>query len=260
MPGHFLLARLGKRVLRPGGIKMTRRMLDTLDIGASDKIIELAPGPGATARLVLARRPASYIGVDRDGASVAAVTALPHDGNTIVRGHQGDAEHTGLPGGCATVVYGEAMMTMHPTPGKLRVIGEAYRLLEPSGRYGMHELCLVPDDIDASLADEIRATIVGPARVGARPLTVPAWRGLLAEAGFTVVDEVVAPMRLLSFRRLVADEGLLMAVRIVIQALRDPVARRRVRAMRRVFHQYRKHLAGVSMIARRSSATEAGHA
>ena len=27
MPGHWVLARLGKRVLRPGGMELTRRML-----------------------------------------------------------------------------------------------------------------------------------------------------------------------------------------------------------------------------------------
>ncbi len=258
VPGHFLLARLGKRVLRPGGIALTRRMLGGLDIRAGDRVVELTPGLGATARLVLARRPASYTGVDRDGAAVAAVAALPHDGTTVVRGHRGDAERTGLPGGCATVVYGEAMLTMHPAPGKLRVIREAYRLLEPSGRYGMHELCLVPDDIDAGLAEEIRAAIAGPAHVGARPLTVPAWRGLLAEAGFTVAGEAVAPMRLLGLCRMAADEGLPGAARIVIRALRDPVVRRRVRAMRRVFHRYRGHLAGVAMVARRPPATGPG--
>jgi len=250
MPGHFLLARLGKRVLRPGGIEMTRRILDALDIRAGDKVVELAPGPGATARLALARRPASFIGVDQDGAAVSALAALPHDGGTVVIGRQGDAQRTGLPDGSATVVYGEAMMTMHPTPGKLRVMREAYRMLEPSGRYGMHELCLVPDDIDADLAEEIRVAIVGPAHVGARPLTVPAWRQLLAEAGFTVTEEVVKPMRLLSFRRMAADEGLLRAAGIVIRTLRDPVARRRVRAMRRAFHRYRSHLAGVGFVAR----------
>jgi SAM-dependent methyltransferase len=254
MPGHFLLARLGKRVLRPGGITMTRRILDGLDIQADDRVIELAPGPGATARLALARHPASYIGVDQDGAAVAGIAALPHDGGTTVSGHQGDAEHTGLPDGAATVVYGEAMMTMHPTPGKLRVMKEAYRMLEPSGRYGMHELCLVPDDIDAALAEEIRTAIVGPAHVGARPLTVPAWRELLTQAGFTVVEEVVTPMRLLSFRRMVADEGFLSAVRIVLRTLRDPIARRRIRAMRKAFHQHRDHLAGIGMVARRDIA------
>ena len=32
MPGHWVLARMGKRVLRPGGLELTRRMLESLDI------------------------------------------------------------------------------------------------------------------------------------------------------------------------------------------------------------------------------------
>ena len=32
MPGHWLLARLGKRVLRPGGRELTRQMLDSINI------------------------------------------------------------------------------------------------------------------------------------------------------------------------------------------------------------------------------------
>jgi len=31
MPGHWLLSRLGKRVLRPGGLELTRQMLEILD-------------------------------------------------------------------------------------------------------------------------------------------------------------------------------------------------------------------------------------
>ena len=57
-------------------------------------------------------------------------------------------------------------------------------------------------------------------------------------------------MRLLSFRRMAADEGPVRAAGIVLRTLRDPVARRRVRAMRRAFHQYRSHLAGVGFVAR----------
>ena len=36
MPGHWLLARLGKRVLRPGGRELTRQMLNGLSIKSSD--------------------------------------------------------------------------------------------------------------------------------------------------------------------------------------------------------------------------------
>src|SRR4051794_26597211 len=44
MPGHWLLARLGKRVLRPGGRQLTHRMIEALNIGPSDAVIEFAPG------------------------------------------------------------------------------------------------------------------------------------------------------------------------------------------------------------------------
>ncbi len=44
MPGHWLLARLGKRVLRPGGLELTRRLVESLDIRSSGSVAELAPG------------------------------------------------------------------------------------------------------------------------------------------------------------------------------------------------------------------------
>lgn len=57
MPGHWLLARLGKRVLRPGGLELTRRMLAALDVRSSDEVVEFAPGLGTTARIASNRRP-----------------------------------------------------------------------------------------------------------------------------------------------------------------------------------------------------------
>src|ERR1700676_2851711 len=73
MPGHWLLARLGKRVLRPGGRQLTRRMIEALNIGPSDAVIEFAPGLGETARLTLNKKPASYSAVERDKDATALV-------------------------------------------------------------------------------------------------------------------------------------------------------------------------------------------
>ena len=66
MPGHWLLARLGKRVLRPGGLELTRALLDGLAIGPADEVVEFAPGLGVTARMILQRGPRRYTGVERD--------------------------------------------------------------------------------------------------------------------------------------------------------------------------------------------------
>ncbi|MEU1571230.1 methyltransferase domain-containing protein [Streptomyces collinus] len=250
MPGHWLLARLGKRVLRPGGVELTRWMLDTLDMGPGDRVVELAAGLGATARLTLDRAPAAYTAIDRDPAAVAALSTFTTPGATNVRAVQADAAKTGLSTADATVVYGEAMLTMQPEPVKRRIIREAHRLLDGStGRYGLHELCLLPDDLDPALADRIAADLADAIHVGARPLTPAAWSGLLADEGFTVTSHRTAPMALLEPRRLVADEGLLPALRITGRALRDPAARRRVLQMRRVFRRHQAHLGAISLIA-----------
>ena len=53
--GHWLLARLGKRVLRPGGVELTRTLLARAEVAGAD-VLELAPGLGRTAAEIIARR------------------------------------------------------------------------------------------------------------------------------------------------------------------------------------------------------------
>lgn len=110
MPGHWLLAQLGKKVLRPGGVELTRRMLESLDIRSTDEVVEFAPGLGGTARMALERDPASYTGVERDETAARRVRRYLRgsDRQCLV----GRAERTGLPDASATVVFGEAMLTM----------------------------------------------------------------------------------------------------------------------------------------------------
>lgn len=48
-PGHWLLASLGKRVLRPGGLELTRILISRLRPTRADDIVEFAPGLGVTA-------------------------------------------------------------------------------------------------------------------------------------------------------------------------------------------------------------------
>jgi ubiquinone/menaquinone biosynthesis C-methylase UbiE len=132
MPGHWLLARMGKRVLRPGRLQLTCQMIEALNIGPSDAVIEFAPGFGETARLTLNKQPATYTAVERDKDAGAMV-------QKILRGSEqrcvvGLAEETGLPSASATVVYGEAMLSMQTPDQKARIVREAQRLLKPGGR------------------------------------------------------------------------------------------------------------------------------
>jgi hypothetical protein len=165
------------------------------------------------------------------------------------------AEETGLPDASASVVYGEAMLSMQPDSTKARIVGEAARLLKPGGRYGIHELCLVPDDVNESVRDAIQHDLSDEIHVGVRPLTVREWREILAAAGLTVNAEDYAPMHLLEPARLVRDEGLLRAVRFAWNVATHAMARRRVLTMRRVFRKYNRHLAAIAVVAEKPRGT-----
>ncbi len=247
MPAHWLLARMGKRVLRPGGLELTRQLLNELAIGEHDDVVEFAPGLGITARMTLARKPCSYTAVERDRD--AASTVERYLDGPRQRCLVGTAQQTGLPDASASVVYGEAMLSMQPATTKSQIVAEAVRLLIPKGRYGIHELCLVPDDANQTTRDSLERELSDAIHVGVRPLTAREWRELLESAGMIVVAEHTAPMHLLEPRRLVSDEGLLRAIRFVWNVARHRTARRRVLAMRKVFRKYHDNLAAIALVA-----------
>jgi SAM-dependent methyltransferase len=249
--GHWLLARLGKRVLRPGGVELTRTLLGQAGLTDAD-VVELAPGLGRTAAEIVARRPRSYRGVDQDPESVRAtqpVVAAFGDVRTA------DAAETGLDDASADVVVGEAMLTMQGDKAKDAIISEAVRLLRPGGRYAIHELGLTPDDLDEQVKTDVRQALARSIKVNARPLTLAEWQQLLTDHGL-VVDQVgTAPMALLQPRRLVSDEGLGGALRFGRNLLTHRDARRRVLAMRKTFRTHRAHLTAVAVIAHKPGAT-----
>ncbi|BBX03499.1 SAM-dependent methyltransferase [Mycolicibacterium moriokaense] len=245
LPGHWLLARLGKRVLRPGGLELTSRMLAAAGVSGSD-VVELGPGLGRTARDIVALRPRSYVGVDDTAAATDAVRQVvaPVQGKVVVA----DAAVTGLPDDSADVVIGEAMLTMQGDKAKRAIIAEAFRVLRPGGRYAIHELGLKPDSIPQETKDDIRRDLARSIKVNARPLTTAEWVQLLSDAGFVDIRVDYAPMALLNPARVLADEGPLGALRIVGNLIVRGAARARVIGMRRTFHKYRRSLTAVSAV------------
>jgi len=250
MQGHWVLARVGKRVLRPGGIELTRKMIDTLAIGPGDDVVEFAPGMGATAKIVLKRRPDSYCAVERDPAAAALMRRKFAASNVV----QGGAEDSGLPAACATVVYSEALLSMQQPQQKSRIIAEASRLLRTGGRYGIQELCLLPDDISASLRQQIQADMSKEIHVGVQPLCPHEWVRLFQENGLRVTWIGTAPMHLLEPARLLRDEGIAGASRIAFRAATNPALGKRILAMRRLFHKYGEHLGAISLVGERVAA------
>ncbi len=246
-PAFQVLFGLGKTTMRPGGMELTRWMLDALKIEKGDRVVELAPGRGATTRMVLGLSPQSYTAVERDRASQQNVQRILGNG-TLGQCVVGTVQATGLDDASASVVFGEAMLTMQTRESKLKIVKEAFRLLAPGGRYGLHETCLKADTPTATKTDMEHA-LKDALRVGARPLALQEWQALLEEAGFTIEENHEAPMLLLEPKRMVQDEGLWGAIRFVLRVMTTPAARRRIWRIRKTFQAYADHINAASLIA-----------
>lgn len=247
MPGHWLLARMGKRVLRPGGLELTEKMLGDAQLAGAD-VVELAPGLGKTAADILAAKPKSYVGVEADPDAVALTSKVVGTHGRLV---EADAAKTGLDAESSDVVVGEAMLTMQSERGKDAIISEAFRVLRPGGRYAIHELALEPDSLTQEQKTEIRQALARTIKVNARPLTEAEWRERLTANGFEIEKVGFARMALLEPKRVIADEGPLRTLKIVANVLRHGDARRRILGMRSTFRKYRNELSAIEVIARK---------
>ncbi|MEO6820687.1 MAG: class I SAM-dependent methyltransferase [Ginsengibacter sp.] len=247
--GHWILSRMGKKVLRPGGKELTLRLIQGLQINSNDEVVEFAPGIGYTAMEVLKNNPKTYTGIELNEEAA-------NDLRKIIKGENkkiivGNASKVPLKDGSATKVYGEAMLTMHADHRKSEIIKEAYRLLKKGGLYGIHELGLTPDDIDPTLKAQVQKELALTIKVNARPLTKSEWIALLEKEGFKIKMLERNPMSLLETSRIIDDEGFFRSLKIGFNILRQPAARKRINEMKGVFDKYKNHMNAIAIVAQK---------
>lgn len=247
--GHWLLAKMGKRVLRPGGLELTQKLISAVHISPRDAVVEFAPGIGFTASLLLAKQPQSYTGIELNGEAATLLKAKfdPKKCEII----NTSAAQTGLPDSAADKVVGEAMLTMQADHRKSEIIKEAHRILKKGGFYAIHELGLTPDTLNAITKSNIQRELAQVIQVNARPLTQLEWCALLENEGFKIVEIHTAPMLLLETKRMVQDEGLFRTLKIGFNILTHPKAKRKIGAMRKIFQKHKRQMAAFAIIAQK---------
>ena len=245
--GHWVLAKMGKKVLRPGGIELTHKLIKYLNIQPDDDVVEFAPGLGFTANLTLDKNPKSYTGVEINEEAARRLKAqLTKENCNIIVGNASDSS---LQEESYSKVYGEAMLTMHADSRKSKIIGEAHRVLKKGGLYGIHELGLKPENISEETKNQIQKELAQVIHVNARPLTMVEWSQLLEAEGFHVKQKAKNAMHLLEKKRIIQDEGLLGTLKIAYNVLTHPKERKQILAMRKVFRKYKDNLLAIAIVA-----------
>lgn len=252
LKSHQLLAKVGKRVLRPGGKEMTKKLIENLEINSQDKIVEFAPGIGFTASLAVKKHPKTYTGVEIDESHIKNLRKNVISANgTGINFIQGDAESTQLETNSQDKIFGEAMLSMHANQRKSRIIKEASRILKKGGFYAIHELELNLDKSEKEKEADIQKDLALVSRVNARPLTIAEWTRLLEEEGFKIIKVERSPLRVLEPARIIGDEGFFRALKIGMNVMTHSVIRKRILEMRRTFKNNDKNLNAISILAQK---------
>ena len=252
-----------------GGEAGSELLLDGLEVSGDDDIVEYWPGYGLTTRRILPLRPRSYRGIAPDQRTadrlddrlrrhpdLRSLTTRRETDGAYTSFRVACAEATGLPDQSASAVLGENLLTPL-APFRVRsVLREVWRLLPPGGRFGVHELCLVPepswdDRRDRERAAELLAEIERSAGPGLHPRTEAGWRAEIERSGMVVTGVRTAPLAPLTRRRLIRELGARGALEVTARMVANSAETLRLRALADVLRANRADLGAIILIAER---------
>ena len=139
----------------PGGLALTERLGALIELGADQRVLDVASGKGASAIHLAQRFGCAVVGVDYSGESVRAATSAAETAGVgrLVSFQQGDAERLkDFESGFDAVICECAFCTF---PDKPTAASEFARVLKPGGRVGLSDLTRageIPAELNSLLA------------------------------------------------------------------------------------------------------------
>jgi predicted O-methyltransferase YrrM len=205
---HQVLQRVGKTVLRPGGIQVTRTMHGWADVSNGCSVLELCAGLGTGGMALAADRGCHVLLTDQDEERLvqAEKLAVRRGLGGLVRTKRVDMtkidQDLGDENFEATIV--EASLTHCPHALKIKILQD---LLKHSKQILLHEIGLRDTFDDSDKANQVRREVGDALAIGFYPLTVEGWVQLVEECGYTITNIENGPMRFLNPRSMLQDEG-----------------------------------------------------
>jgi arsenite methyltransferase len=139
----------------PGGLKLTERLGQLLQLGRHSRVLDVASGPGTSALFLAEHFGCEVVGLDygrqniERGNAEAAELGL----SARVQFEQADAEAIPFPNAAFDAVVCECAFCTFPN--KSKAAGEFVRVLKPGGRVGISDLTRtaeLPNELEGLLA------------------------------------------------------------------------------------------------------------
>jgi hypothetical protein len=166
----------------PGGLALTRRLLDILGVSRGDRLLDVASGTGTSSLVAAVEYHSLVDGVDLAPGNVTAATdrAASRGVADRVRFHGGDAEALPVPDdGFDAVICECALCTF---PDKTTAAREMARVLRPGGRVGITDVTAERSRLPVELTGLMaQVACIADARTDAE------YQGILQDAGLRVL-------------------------------------------------------------------------
>lgn len=136
----------------PGGLSLTRRLAERLRLRSGLRVLDVAAGPGATARLLAIDYDVTVDGIDLGATTIETARKVTADAglSAKVRFHHGDAERIPLPEDTFDAVICECAFCTFPA--KASAAAEFARVLRPGGRVGVSDVTITAAGLPAELS------------------------------------------------------------------------------------------------------------
>jgi SAM-dependent methyltransferase len=169
----------------PGGLALTERLGELLDLKPNQRVLDVAAGQGSSAVFLAQRFGCEVVGIDYGAGAVAEAAALANEAGLTnrVRFEQGDAESLRFAEATFDAIICECAFCTFPD--KSAAAAEFARVLRPGGKVGLSDLTRT-----GTLPAELESLLAWIACIAdARP--VDAYTSFMEEAGL-VTDHVEA--------------------------------------------------------------------
>ena len=139
----------------PGGVRLTERLGEVLELGPESRVLDVASGKGESAIFLAQRFGCEVVGIDfgvenvAEASRRAAAAGVSH----LASFRHGDAEQIDYPGASFDAVICECAFCTFPN--KSRAATEFVRVLKPFGRVGLSDLTRsgpLPTELEGLLA------------------------------------------------------------------------------------------------------------
>jgi hypothetical protein len=206
---HKDLQRAGKTVFRPGGSQVTHIMHGWADFSNDGcYVLELSAGLGTGGMALAAERGCHVLLTDQDEERLeqAKTLAKKRGLGSLISSKRVDMTNIdrdlGVEQFDAAIV--EASLTHYPDALKRKILQD---LLKHSDQLLLHEIGLRGTSEDSEKAKQVSREVGSALAIGFHPLTVPGWKKILDECGYKITNLDYGPMRVLSPRSMLQDEG-----------------------------------------------------